>query len=482
MEVTSVETHGLDLERIQRENGGHSIFAPSASALWLNSPGCLIPNVLAPDSAGEDAAYGTVGHDMGEKWLRALPKHVFGLDPDLVQPTIDEAEPRQHLGEVRIVKERDREFEIEIDQEMLDYVRKYVEWCVSVPGEHYTEVRVDFSDLTPIPNQGGTSDDAACSPGLLVITDLKMGKGVKVYAEGNTQLRLYAYGFFRQFDALYNFERIVIRIAQPRLEHFDEWKITREELLDFAFNEVRPKAAEAWALNGDRRPGWWCKKAFCKVMGTCGAWLNWIDDQDGGVFDAEDTCMVCEGLGCDLCQGVVVDEDGVIEGQFYTVEERETTEAALLTGKLDPTPRRDPGGMSTEAMARLLKYRPVIEKWFEQMERELESRAIDGETIPGWKLVQGRAGRRSWLDEKEAVEVLTSVYGVPRLEVISKVVTPAAAADLVRKHLGGTKKSADHMLESLVKRPPARQTLAPDNDERQELSTDDVFDLVDDDL
>ena len=49
-------------------------------------------------------------------------------------------------------------------------------------GDHYYETRIDISSITPIPKQFGTADHYALSDHLMVITDLKYGEGVKVYA------------------------------------------------------------------------------------------------------------------------------------------------------------------------------------------------------------------------------------------------------------------------------------------------------------
>ncbi len=186
-----------------KDFGAHSIFSPSGSSTWAYCPGSLIPNLFAKDSAGEDAAYGTVGHGVAEQWLKSgvCPTHL--------------------VGTTEIIEEGDQRFEIEIDASMLEYVGQYVDWCIYLPGTHFVETRVDFSDLTPLKKQSGTADHAACEFGTLTVTDLKMGQGVQVYAKDNTQAILYAYGFFRKYDELFDFQRIVIRIAQPRLTHFD---------------------------------------------------------------------------------------------------------------------------------------------------------------------------------------------------------------------------------------------------------------------
>ena len=133
--------------------------------MWLHCAGSLIANMMEEDSTSPEAAEGTAAHFVAETWLRSGRK------------------PKELIGTVQVVEERGLRFEIPVTQVMMDYVQEYVDWCMFEPGEHYTETRVFFSELTPLPNQSGTADHAACQPGKLVITDLKYGKGIQVFAE-----------------------------------------------------------------------------------------------------------------------------------------------------------------------------------------------------------------------------------------------------------------------------------------------------------
>jgi hypothetical protein len=450
------EHHGLDLDAIQAASGGHSIFAPSGSAMWAFCAGSLIPNLYAEDTAGEDAAYGTVGHEVGEIWLKRL----FERYNAITSFAIDESEPRELVGTIRTVKERARDYDIEIDDDMLTYVRQYVEWCVALDGDHYVEERVDFSHLTPIPKQKGTADHAVCSWQRLVVDDLKMGRSPdnKVFAKENTQALLYAIGFFRLWDWLYDFQTIVIRIAQPRLEHFDEWTISREELLAWEpwFKE---RAFAAWQPNAPRSPApKTCR--WCKVKADCAALAAWTHQALEGTFDDLD----------------------VIEGEFRVISDSEMTSVSteIIDGwRPDP---KNPATLPTEALERLLPYRKLIEKWFSEIEAELEARAADGEELKFHKLVTGRAAKRAWIDEFDAeVFLLDKGMNAKQLHV-KEFISPAKAEELLRK-TGLTKKAAAQLLDSVVTRPPSRQTLVPIKDEREAIeSPASVFDDLDDEL
>lgn len=426
--------HGLDLDRIKAKLGGHSIFAPSASAMWLNCSGSLIPNLLAEDTAGVEAAEGTVAHGVGEEWL------VSGM------------RPKHLIGTVQRVEENTGSFDIEIDAVMLEQVERYVTWCWQLDGDHFVETRVNFDDLTPIPEQGGTADHAACLPGLLVITDLKYGKGEQVFAKNNTQALLYAYGFFRQYDWFYNFKKILIRICQPRLDHFDEWEITRDDLLMFA-GWARARAALAWMPDALRSPG--AKQClWCKVKGNCAARL--------------------------LLEEKMVDE------AFEDLVEVSNAEINDLKARLDDelgdwSLERPPvAELSIEHLSKILKYRKTSERWWAEVHDTLEKRLKSGRDVPGQKLVAGRSFRE-FINEKKAVEHL-DFLGLPRSAIFeTKMLSPARLEDELMR-IGYARRSLPDLLASIVRKPEGNPTMVPEDDPRPSLDSriDEVFDYSDD--
>lgn len=408
-------------------DGGHSVFSPSGSKMWLGCAGSLIPNLFAEDDSGEDAAYGTVGHMVGEEWLRSgvKPKHLLGT--------------RQYVqaGEWGYI--------ITVDDAMMEYVKRYVDWCKNLPGDHHVETRVDFSELTPIPNQGGTADHVACQYQRMVITDLKMGKGIRVYAQENSQALLYALGFFFAWDWLYDFQEFVIRIAQPRLDVFEEWTVDRKYLLAFA-EYVKERAAAAWVQNAPRTPSAESCQ-WCRVQATCAAKAKVLIDLTGGAFD---------GLGKD----VSVEEMSDFRELLNVETSPDVVSAATLT---------------TFELEKLFAWRGTVERFFKKVSEELEKRARNGEKLQLQKLVEGRS-HRVFRNKEKAVQELVAL-GLDRDDLLTEELASPAKVEELLKAEGYKYKELPGLIEHLVFRPPGKATLASVNDRRPALADkfDDAF-------
>lgn len=403
--------------------------------MWLYCSGSLIPNILAPDEAGEAAAEGTVAHELGEQWLKSGRR------------------PVERIGEVVKIIEGTQIFEIEITHSMMDYVEQYVTWCWEQDGDHYVETKVYFSDLTPIPNQGGTADHCACLPGHLIITDLKFGKGEQVFALNNTQLRLYAYGFFVMYDWFYDFKKITIRIAQPRLDHFDVWEITREELLEFAA-WVKIRAAAAWKPNAPRSPG--PKQClWCKVKGDCVARLLFEERMVDDAFD-------------DLTAEITVEDMANLKKRL---------DDDLDTWEL----RRPPvATLSVEQKVKLLAYRKMSERWWDQLYDDLLAMLVRGEKVPGMKLVEGRSNRKYTSDEK-AIEHLRSL-GLSDSDITRTEVRSFTDVEEALRKAGYRRADLPDLLKSITTKPPGKATMVEAGDPRPAISDRDegVFDDLSD--
>ena len=68
-----------------------------------------------------------------------------------------------------------------------------------------------------VPEGFGTGDLVIVADGVIEVIDFKGGRGVRVDANCNSQLMLYALGALLEFDPLYDIHHVRMTIVQPRL-------------------------------------------------------------------------------------------------------------------------------------------------------------------------------------------------------------------------------------------------------------------------
>lgn len=127
------------------------------------------------------------------------------------------------------------------------------------------EQRVDVSDY--VPDCFGTADMVIVTDKLVHIIDLKLGKGVPVYAEKNPQLMIYGLGILDVAEMLFPVETVRLTIFQPRLSNSSTWEIAPEDLKAWGNEVLRPAGELALKGEGDLSAGSWCR--FCKARFTC---------------------------------------------------------------------------------------------------------------------------------------------------------------------------------------------------------------------
>jgi hypothetical protein len=80
---------------------------------------------------------------------------------------------------------------------------------------------------------------------------------------------LYALGALSLFDMLYDIEQVVMTIVQPRVDNFSTYELSVTELMDWAENELKPKAILANRGEGEYCAGSHCR--FCRAKNVCRA-------------------------------------------------------------------------------------------------------------------------------------------------------------------------------------------------------------------
>ncbi len=266
------------------------------------------------------------------------------------------------------------------------------------------EVRVDFSDW--VPEGFGTCDCLIISDGVLEVIDFKYGKGVRVEAEGNSQMLLYALGAVALYGDLFDFDTIRTTIFQPRISEepsTDEFHI--KDLLVWGDNYVRPQALLADAGGGDYMP-------------------------------SEEACRWCRGK--EQCKA------------------RAEKNLALF----DEAP--DVNLLNVDEAASILEKAKDLKAWLNDLEALVFATLSEGSPVKDWKLVEGRSIRQ-YADELKVAKALKKAGYKEAIFYEKKLLTITA----LEKALG--KKEVAEVLGELVIKPEGKPTLAPMSDKRVEI-------------
>ena len=257
-----------------------------------------------------------------------------------------------------------------------------------------------------IPEGFGSSDAVIIYGSSLEVFDLKYGKGVKVYAEENAQMMCYALGAWAGPGEFYNIDRIRMTIIQPRLRHESSWVMSADELLSWANNTLKPAARLAFNGEGEQLPGEHCR--FCKVAAKC---------------------------------------------------------KALAAYTLNATQQQtEPGLMTLEEIATLLPHFATIKSWISSVEEYALEAALEGDTIPGYKVVEGRSVRKI-SDTAQAMQRLQDEGIDPGCYL-----KPAELKTITDLEKALTKKGFKAILGDLVIKPEGKPTLVEESDPREPFS------------
>ena len=227
--------------------GKHALLSASSSHRWLNCPPSARLCEGYEDKGSEYAQEGTDAHSLCEHKL----KLALGME------TTDPTENLSFYNE-------------EMEQCACDYaayVLELVEEAKKICKDPVVliEQRLDFSRF--VAEGFGTGDCVIIADGTLYIVDYKHGKGVEVSAEGNPQMMLYALGALELFDGIYDIDTVRMAIFQPRRENVSVCVMAKDDLLQWAYNDLMAKAKLAYEGGGEFDCGDWCR--FCKAKAAC---------------------------------------------------------------------------------------------------------------------------------------------------------------------------------------------------------------------
>jgi hypothetical protein len=149
-------------------------------------------------------------------------------------------------------------------------------------------------------------------------------------------------------------------------------------------------------------------------------------------------------------------------------------------------------GESDELLIHKYKALAYIDAWAKAIRAELMRRISSGKPPVGpdglpMKLVEGRGGKRSWIEPTNAVAALLQHFTPDQALKPALPITAPEAEKLLNKKLGGKKKALptwQAVFVPLVRKSSGRPTIAYGSDEREAITTvasADEFDTGEDD-
>jgi hypothetical protein len=410
------------------EERAHALFSPSSAYTWIACKASTAAQLGQPDESSEYADDGTASHELAKWCLDA------GNDA------------AAYMG--RVIKVGEREFEV--DEERAEYVQMYLDSirerieAYKLTGarvEMFVEQRLSIEHITGERGAKGTSDCvliAVWEDGRaeICVIDLKYGRGVEVSAVENYQGMIYAEAARNEHADFYDFTSVRIVIHQPRVsEKPSEWEITPTALQDW-IKRVATPAAEQGMLYvesvdfvpltlGDFVPGEkQCK--FCKAKAVCPALAKHVEDTVNADFE-------------------------VLAGAADSPEKI----AALLDADL----------LDNDKLGTIYASLDLIDSWAKAVRGRIEYELLNGNAVPGVKLVQGRRGARQWSSAEEAEALLKSMRLKSEQMYNFKVISPTQAEKLLKAESPRRWKKA----ESLITQRDGSPSVAPESDKHPAL-------------
>lgn len=269
----------------------------------------------------------------------------------------------------------------------------------------------------------GTADAVMLHPDEIHVVDLKTGRGVQVKAKDNPQLAIYARSVMETFAGMFDDLSVIkMTIVQPPLNYIETWQITPQDLIKIT-DSMKDAAAECVKELADMstaephperlkfNPGT-AQCRFCRARHECRALASY--------------CLTAAGLPA----------------------------LTVCDPKIDNV-----------QLAKIMQKIPAIELWIDAIKERAGLELSEGRVVPGYKLVQGRAGNRTWRDPAAAASLLESC-GLSKDQIYAKkIVSPAQADKLIKKSGKLTDEQAAAYSDMIIK-PAGAPVIAEESDPR----------------
>lgn len=402
---------------ILKERGGnndvHALLSPSGAKKWLTCAASLACEKDIPNTSGKSAVTGTACHTIAEVHLNQYIKGTaLPLEREVGAYVLDDGK-----GQIKALISP-MKGAVLITADMIEQVRKYTDYCkaiIDVATYAKLEMRVNLTEVLHPGYEGvetfGTADlvavqEMANTDGhMLIIGDLKTGRH-RVEAKENKQLMLYALGVYRRLKRRYSITVVRLVIFQPYAGGASEWDISVEGLELFA------------------------KFAQKRALLALDAYFRGKKNLKASDFKPSvDGCQWC--LFSEQCAARTKTVNSVL------AEELEDDFALELT---------------PEQLVAEYEKLPLLRQHIDKVEKAMATALHSGKKVPGYKLVEGRPGNRSWKD----AEKVTELYGDKLTKEV--LMTPTEAVKVI----------PEEELKDFITRKPGAPCVATADDKRPE--------------
>jgi len=386
---------------VQHKERAHALLSASGAYRWMV---CTPSAILETRYANESSSFaeeGTLAHELSELKIRSALNLLLGIKETKEETKLR----REKTAGIKINKYYSPEME-ELTTEYCTYVMNEFNEArrIDAGAIMLIEQKLDFSEY--VPDGFGTGDVLIVFGNTIIVIDLKYGAGKKVSAHQNPQMKFYGLGAINALGDMYDLKDARLTIYQPRMDNISTFETPVSALIDFALNEVSPKAAMAFEGKGELVTGDHC--GFCLHKAKCAAMFK----ETQALFDE-------------------VKED------IFT-----TSDADLL--------------QVFEKSSRVSSYLDAVAAHIKQT-------ALEGKAWEGYKIVEGRANRV--ITDTEKADSLLKAEGFTDEDIYNMKLK--GLGDL-EKLVG--KKNFETILGSVVHKPAGAPTIAPESDKRPALN------------
>lgn len=340
-----------------------------------------------------------------------------------------------------------------VDVERAGYVQTAIDNIHRMAGPDaliLTEQQVNYAEALGVPGNEawGTADVLVAKDAELQVHDYKDGQGVVVEAEDNPQLMLYGVGGLAAVQGILGlFSQVRLVIHQPRIRSEpSEWVISVEDLLAWANTTAR--SAVCTRINAENLHG---HKVHAGQQIAMSYW--------------EETFLRPGEKQCKFCRAKA--ECGALRSTALTAVFGQAPADPDEFADLD-VPGKEHIAPSTDAwLAAAMAKADLIDLWLTAVRAEVERRLLAGESVPGYKVVQGRKGNRQWSNAAEAEAMLKKM----RLKVEEMydltLISPPTAEKLVKAEVIGPRQWKT--VQGLIVQREGKPSVAPVTDPRPAL-------------